>query len=380
VRPLRIALLALVAAPIATAAIGGRPDSIRLPAALIASTGRGEFAIQRDGRIGRLSRGTHSVPGGGSWSADGLWIKSVHGHVAVGRWHRTLWSSVRRIPHASDVGDVVLDRRALAFAVYWPRGDTPRLYVARLGGREHLVARNEFPWGWTTGGLYVGRADGPVLFRSATRVQPIAGTNVRTATYAPATHSLYFVTGDRLARARGNRVVPVADLADFGLRSSRNLQLQRLGRLVVLQSKRRLVVLRPDGSLFASTSLPRWRRGWPWITGEPTAGPIGVAFAVLHAKTPSSSAIWQRGVETVYVLRPGARAATPIFRERLKYNVCGHGAELAWHGRWLLYSTDEGPAAAIDVANRRTIELTSLVRRLPGFRGDDYGPFSVAWR
>jgi len=51
----------------------------------------------------------------------------------------------------------------------------------------------------------------------------------------------------------------------------------------------------------------------------------------------------------------------------MRFNVCGHGANLSWHGSWLLYSASEGSTALIDTRAGRTIGIGSLVRRLPGF-------------
>jgi hypothetical protein len=61
------------------------------------------------------------------------------------------------------------------------------------------------------------------------------------------------------------------------------------------------------------------------------------------------------------------------------FNVCGHSASLAWRGEWLLYGAGEGSTALIDTQNGRTLGLGFLVRRLPGFSGDDSGTFSVSW-
>ena len=89
--------------------------------------------------------------------------------------------------------------------------------------------------------------------------------------------------------------------------------------------------------------------------------------------------VMERGVETVYLLRPGDHAAVAVHTKHIWFNVCGHGANLSWHGRWLLYSVSERSTALIDTLHRRTIGLSSLVRRLPGFSSDDSGSFRVAW-
>jgi hypothetical protein len=183
-------------------------------------------------------------------------------------------------------------------------------------------------------------------------------------------------------RAHGHRIQRVADLARFGIAApDRTLWLELLGRLVGLQDARRLVVLRPDGSPIASTPLPMRRRRSDFLSGQPTASPGSgdVAFAMMHPDHRIETQVFERGVETVYLLRPGARAAVPIHTQPLRFNVCGQGADLSWHGRWLLYSTGEGNTAVVDTLSGGSIELTSLVRHLPGFRGDDSGAFRISW-
>jgi hypothetical protein len=53
-------------------------------------------------------------------------------------------------------------------------------------------------------------------------------------------------------------------------------------------------------------------------------------------------------------------------------------ADLACHGRWLLYSDSERHAAVIDSSlGERAIELSDLIARLPGSGGDGF--FDVSW-
>lgn len=83
-------------------------------------------------------------------------------------------------------------------------------------------------------------------------------------------------------------------------------------RLLELLEGRRLVVLRPDGSVFAEALVPRRRS----IDSPIAVAPDGraVAFSTsytLRAASPDPA----RGaldLETVYVLRAGARTATPL--------------------------------------------------------------------
>lgn len=392
-RIFRIGLILALAAPFAAAAGGHattprghcstrlRDFSTDLPAAVTITTKCGAFEIGRDGRVRHMpkprspvARQAHSI-----WSS-GAWTGSSNGHVLVGRGHRLLWRSDRRFQREYEVEVLALGRNSLAFSYGWRK---PRLFLARFGGREHVVARGEYPLGWTHDGFYTHpNHRAAVLLRAPDgRLRATIARSVVRSAYDQLTRSLWLVARGELFRASGRHIRPVVGLSQLGLTAGRSLQLTSLGRLLALQQRYSLVVLRSDGSVFASTLLPPQPGGQPWLTGEPTAAPDGtrVAFAAMRSRTPSSSNVMQRGVETVYFLRPADRAATPIHREHLRFNVCGHGAALSWHGRWLLYTTGEGNTALIDTANGRSIELTSLMRDLPGFSGDDTGSFHVAW-
>ena len=389
-RLLRIGLVALVAVPIATAGTGGSvaretragctptATDLRLPAGLTARTRRGLFTIAPDGTICQLSSAQRTVPADAAWWPNGTWVKDERGRVVVGHGRRTIWRSAGRVLHASAVGAVAVGPRELAFSTFWR---VSRLYIASRGGRQHFVSRAEIPLGWTRGGLYVARDRGGAIFlRNGTRLRRIAGAAMRTAAYAASGHRLFFVTRGRLARASGTRRQVIAKLSSFGLQSSRYLELQTLGRLLALQTRRRLVVLRADGSLFAATELPQTRHAL--VSASPTVAPGGrsVAFSVMVPDRRIETQVIERGVETVYLLRPGTSAAVPIHVERMRFNVCGHGADLSWHGHWLLYATGEGNSALIDTRGDRAIELTPAVRRLPGFSGvEESGPLSLGW-
>jgi hypothetical protein len=394
VRLLRIGLIGLVAVPFAAVA-GGKaappppPGSCRapvravpvaLPAPLTIRTSCGAFRIARDGTVGRISADPSPVPQGVAWwTSVGVWARVDRGHLVVGRWHRTLWRSTGRFAHAYRVGDIALDVGRLAFS-YGDRAS--RLYVAKLGAPERPVARDEYPLGWTSGGLYVAGHKGAILLRSGSNALRIPRAKMRWSAYDQRTRSLYYVGGGWLLRAHGSRVQRVADLARYGITvPDRSLRLQLLGRLVALVDAHRLVVLRPDGAVFASTRLAIRNGHSDSISGEPTASPRNrvVAFAVMHPDHRIETQVFERGVESVYLLRPGSRAAVAVHTKQMWFNVCGHGANLSWRGSWLLYSAGEGSTALIDTRRGRTIGLSSLVRRLPGFKGDDAGSFGVSW-
>lgn len=159
------------------------------------------------------------------------------------------------------------------------------------------------------------------------------------------------------------------------------LHLDALGDLLALEDPQRLVVLHPDGSLLASTRLPIRRKRSDLLSGQPTPPPRSriIAFAVMHPDRRIETQVFERGVETVYRVRPGMRAAVPVYTGRVRFNVCAHAANLSWHGSWLLYSASEGSKALIDTQRGQRISLSSPVRRLPGFKADGTGTLRVAW-
>jgi hypothetical protein len=382
VRTLRIGLLALLAAPIAAAAGGGTPShacsagiGVRLPAQLTVHTARGTFALRRHGGVCRVSGDPQPVPEGASWWPNsGVWERSKQGHLVVGRWQRTLWRSHGTFAHGYDIGAIAVSREGIAFS-YGARRQ--RLFVASPHGPEHLVARGEYPLGWTSNGLYT-RSDrgGRILLRGSGGT--LLARGVRTYAYDAFSHSLYFVSGGWLMLDHGGSERALADLSKLGL-GLRDLQILPLGRLVGLEDRRRLVVLHEDGSAFASTRLPRGTRRADGVSAQPVAAPGGSAVA--FAATSGNTAYGARGSETVYLLRVGATAAQPIHSERVEFAICERGADLAWHGPWLLYDASEGSTALIDTRTGHAIELTRIVHRIAHPYASNEGDlnFDIAW-
>jgi hypothetical protein len=222
---------------------------------------------------------------------------------------------------------------------------------------------------------------GALLLRtgdSGTLRQTLA-RHVYTYAYDHASGTLYFIARGALVRADGAAQHAIASLHRLGLAPGRRLQLQPLGRLVALEDAHRLVVLRADGAMFASTRLPRGRTRHDGISSQLSAAPN--AQAVAFTATDGNTAYGSHGSETVYLLTPGARTARPIHRERVSFAICERGADLAWHGRWLLYSSSEGNTTLIDTSRpQRTIELVRIVRHLPGVTGGEgHVDFTAAW-
>jgi hypothetical protein len=139
---------------------------------------------------------------------------------------------------------------------------------------------------------------------------------------------------------------------------------------VALRDRHRLVVLRADGSPFASTPLPRWKRRTDGISSAVAAN--AAADAVAFAATQGNTAYGSTGTERTYLLRTGDTAATAIHNERVDFAVCERMAELDWHENWLLYSSSEGNVAAFDSSSvSSTVDLSAFARALPGTEGDD---------
>ncbi len=384
---LTLLLLTACGAAVGAAAAAGRrcqlarvSTNMRLPAAVTVTTsGCGAFRIGRDGSLRRTSADPAPVPQGVSWwPYTGVWDRLVGGHLLVGRWQERLWRSSGRFPDAYELGAIAVGRQAVAFS-YGNR--TPLLYLAPLHGSERRIANGEYPLGWTRGGVYT-RTDrgGRLLLRATTgRLRKTLARQVYTYAYDRAGGSLYFLAHGALVRAEGGSQRRIATLADLGLAAGRFLQLQPLGQLVALQTATRLVVLRSDGAVFAATRLPRGRTRVDGVSSQLSATPD--ARAVAFAATRGNTAYGSSGSETVYLLTPGSRAARAIHSERVAFAVCERGATLAWHGHWLLYSASEGNTAVIDTARpRHAIELTRIVRRLPGASGGEGNlDFSASW-
>ena len=151
-----------------------------------------------------------------------------------------------------------------------------------------------------------------------------------------------------------------------------------LGRLLELQDDHRLVIVRRDGSTFATTPLPVSHDQSQNISSSLVVNPhlTAIAFTTAPVGTGESRAGRSRDTETTYVLRAGASTAIPIHRENIRYAVCEGGASLEWHGHWLLYTNTEGNLVAIDTtAPHHAIELRRLVNSLPGTRSG----FTAYW-
>jgi hypothetical protein len=364
----------------ASRACAGRLPNVpaTLPAPVTITTSCGRFRVGRDGRVRRTSSEPLPLPPGAAWwPSSGVWEIVERGHLVVGRGPRRLWRSHARFPLAYALGTITLGPRTLAFS----SGRTPQLYLARLGGRERRLASGEFPLGWSGDSFYTRRRPGGELLlrgRTGALRQRLAR---RTSSYAyeQASGALYFLAQGTLVRAQGGQERGLASLRTLRFSPTAAPQLEPLGQLLALRGPRRLVVLRADGSRFATTRIPHGRSRVDGFSSSITAAPA--ARAVAFAATLGNTASGSHGSETVYLLRPGQSSAVPLYREQLEFAVCERQAELAWHRRWLLYSASEGSLVVIDTrGSRRAIDLSGLVSRLPGTGGGEgHRNFSAHW-
>jgi hypothetical protein len=358
---------ALIAAAVfLLAAATGAPGELPLPASIIVGAGNGAYRIDRDEHVHRVNVRIWPFPKDSSCcAAPGVWFAVRQGHVVLGRGNRTLWRSRGEYPKRFGLGAVRFGSQTVLFT--YGNG----LYLAPLSGAERAIGRSEVPLGFAGGGFYSYQWNRDLVFRSDTgTVKKTLGRPLGRSTYTVAGGVLYFMTGSDMMAAHGTHVSHLASMRSLGLRP-RSTWFQAVGQLIELVGQRRLVLLRGDGSLFASTPWPRAHGHTQGLTGDPAPSPQ--LDAVAFVTDPDSG---QSRTETVYLLRAGAHAAVPIHQGRVVLQPCLRWAALAWHGDWLLYSNPGGTLDVIDsTGTHRTIDLSHLLRHL---RGAGNGP-TVYW-
>jgi hypothetical protein len=385
---LAVTLGSLALAPAGGDATAARPrrrvpthDGALLPAPVTITEGRATFRIAPDGRLRRVAATPLPFPRDAAWfPADDAWFAIRRRHLVVGRLGQTLWRSREQFPAHLSLDVVIVRGGAIAFS--YGVGAGQRLYVAHVGAPERLVARGEFPLGWTSGGFFTYRFRGREL-----RLRSVAGALLDTVARRPLEYaydgsgqSLYFVAGRTVMRAHGTAVAPVVSLARLGLAGGSSLMTQPIGGLLELLEGRRLIVLRPDGSIFAEALVPRGHNVDSQIAVAPDAKSIAftTSFQLRAAQPNRDPARGGVDLETVYLLRAGAQATVPLHREPVQFAPCLGGASVQWRGSWLLFSAGEGNLAAIDTAGaRRVVELTARTHDLPGPPID--AGFSAYW-
>ena len=350
-----------------------------LPATLVVTTDCGRYRLTPGSDAVYIGPWRSPVPSvaRGYWM-DLTWYGRSHGHLLIGRGRERLWRShdTYRGPINSDIGGVAVGGEGVAFSFF--RGRRSDLYIAPYGGRERLVARGEAPLGFVRSGALVtwqDKSHALVLRSSSGRFERLIASHAIEPQRDLHSGMLVYRVRHRLFVFDGARPRQIAGLYRLGVRGTP--QIEPLGRLVAVRDQRRLVVVRYDGSLMASTALPRRPKPADMVSSSVVANQAGTAVA--FTATKGNTAYGSSGRETVYVLEGGDGQARPMLTEPVTFKVCERTASLSWHGRRLLYGNSERQAAIVDVSRERpALELSDLVARLPGPSGDD-GRFDVAW-
>lgn len=375
------ALLAPVS--VSSAAAGSCDQSIApappgLPASVVLTTTCGEYEIDGTGAVRFLGRPQPPVPAGSDWfPGDLTWYRfdktRFKGHLLIGRGQKLLWRS-RHVFSGRYVDEIAVSADRVAFSL--TKGRRTTLYVAAIRGFERAVAHGESPLTWTTTDrlLTTPTWGGSIRLRGP-RGRLLRTVAAATAVVDRASHRLYFVAHGTLSVIERSSVRHLSRLARFRL--GRRPLLSPLGDEIAISDSRRLVALRNDGSLVSSSDLPRPRSRADWAPGGIAAAPDG---AIAFTATSGNTAYGSEGTDTVYLLRPGATAALPLYSQQVEFAICERMSNLSWRGNWLLYSASEGYAAAIDAEGHgASIDLSPLARRLPGVISGEDGIFGADW-
>jgi hypothetical protein len=376
VKRVSLGVMALVAA----AATGGQahgvsgrcaqalPRGAQVPAPIVVTTRCGRFRLQPKGAVVFKGARTLPVPKGANYWMDLTWYRFSRHHLLIGRGLKQLWRShgTYSSTYPYDVGRVVLGARELSFSY------SGRLYVARYGGPEHMVARGESPIAFLSGRLLTWRTRGwALVLRGAGRVVVPHAVDPQ---WDRASGMVVFRTGRRLRAFDGVKVRELGNRFDLGVRGNPVVEL--LGGLVSMHDTRRLVVLDYDGRLVASAPLPARPKRADGVSSAVVANSDRTAFA--FTATKGNTAYGSHGSESVYVLPAGGHAVKAVFTENLQLNECERTAWLAWHGHSLLYANTELRGAVVDGSGHAAaVDLTHVIARLPGAQRD--GPFEIAW-
>ncbi len=330
------------------------------------------LAILRDGRIEAVPPLPRAAvrqierPPGFVWvsSSRGTWADVRRGHLVILRDRRVLWRSSRRYggPPGKRFTTIEVSAHGVAFQVR----RSGRLYMAPGRRRERPVGIREWPEAWVRSGNLVTVRENPsartwtYVVRSphGRRLATLAtGLRVRQLDERAtdeATGTVLFWTSDGdLMRTDGRETIRLSDYRTLGFSRQPSMYLLSAGLIELLSRSWREVILRLDGSVFATASAPA--DGSVAGFGDQVASSDGRAVAYVLEET-------QGGGATVYVIREGDQQGRPVYRlDRDK------GVLPEWHGRWLLYAPPDAPAAAIDTTGRHPpIELPTLAPWLPG--------------
>jgi hypothetical protein len=325
----------------------------------------GTFALRRDGSVELV----HPRPWAPSWAPGALaraddrtYIAHPRRHLVLLRNAEVLWRS--RLPHGSD--NVVVHGQAIAFTAY--ERPTPDLWVARIGTPERLAAPGEDLQGWARAGGFFTQHAHELRLRAADGrlVRRIA--RVKWSAYDRGTESVFAISNSNLLmRTDGLQTTTLADLRLLGL--ARHPWLEVLPRgLIRISSGNRMLLLRRNGTRFASASLARPK---PGNLGETIVSTLlllpaerGVVF-VASSRTERGSSL-----DRVLLLERGHSRTRVLYERGAIPLECGYWANLSLHGNSVLYWPSGGRAlVALNPLGRRApVDLWPVLLHTPGFR------------
>ena len=331
-----------------------------LPAPVVFRTECGTYRAAADGTVSR----THAVRS--PWGALSRFRIGVRDrHVVVIEHGKVRWRSARAFTLSdSELDSAAFNSHGVAFS--FGHGT---LWVSRLNGHEHAVARREAALAWTRGGdlltVQLRRGGLRLVVRDRSGLHPrVIARRPKSYFVDDATGTVLYVTASgHLVRSDGRTKQMLADLRSlgFGLRP----MLQLLSRnMIGVASSKRLVLLRGDGSVYAAMEYPTapagLSRGWPtYAVGRDR---VAVAAELLSRKGTVG--------EDVFVLKAGDRHGQQIAHEQAQWAGCGWVVNLVWHRGWLLYSDTVVDVLAIDTNGGSQVDLSKTARQLPGVQVD----------
>jgi hypothetical protein len=314
-----------------------------LPQPVTVQTRCARFVVQRDGSVHAEPLPPRTLQVGSSSLGRGAWLIHRDDHLLAVRDGQALWRSAGRYDLAG---------RRYAWGVLGPQGIALvyrwKLYVARLDGPEHVVAAHEFPIGWSSDGdLYTSashrRRDALRLRDEDGKLLGTIATGIGESGFEPGTGTLLYRKAGSIFRADGLRRHRLARFADLGFPPGTGAEPIDEG-LILVTGMHREAILRHDGGLFVRVPSSSW----------PTVASDRRTVAVTTRRS-------------VLVVRPGA-SPRRVYRSVSLLQGCG-GPELglAWRGHWLLVNAyGDGKLIAVDTEKGSRIDLTRLVRHLPG--------------
>jgi hypothetical protein len=354
---------------VATALVGlvSHPDPCRkalprgpaVPAPIILRTTCGDFELGSDGKVSRMRR---------HWLRDWLAVhpssprygrgltvsRNRAGRIFVLRDKQVIWQS--RL-YLRDGGAVLFGQNAFAFASY-RRG----IFLTDLKGPEKLAARGRglYPFNFTSTGelLVSGPRAITVVSSTGKALRRYRYRQITGYAFDETSDTLFFGTPDgMLVSAHGSDVRLVRPLRGIGGMMS----ILQPSRLLVFEGEHSVFVIRRDGSFVARAGWPRT----PALVADSgvSVSPDGQTFVYRLTNVYPGS---KGGRGAVYVLHAGETKAHPVYGHRMGPGGCGVGADLTWHGPFVMYRSTDGNLAAIDTRSSRVWKLTSFMRSLPG--------------